>query len=357
MQDHSSHVPPDLAATVGHQEFERAFAAAAQSHRMHHAWLLTGPQGVGKALMARKAAAWLLREATDNSADAAEESARFVLNRADPGTALVLSGAHPDLMIVEARDADNKSGQIKIDQVRSLIPFMMHKPGRGGWRVAIIDSMDDLNRNGANALLKLLEEPPEQTVLLLVASRPGQLPPTIRSRCRVARLGRLAEDDSETVIRSIWPEADGEQLGILRILAEGAPGRALLLAESGAADCYQAVCKLLREDRLDRPALLTLCGKWGKGGAAGKPSRQGAAILMARLLRLSALRAAGGEGAALCDFEEKAVTALCARHSPDRLADLQLAFSRDAAKAEGLYLDFSQFLTRQITGLHQKSLP
>ena len=107
---------------------------------------------------------------------------------------LVLRGVHPDHKITVPQTDDNKSGQIKIDQIRELIPFMMHKPSRGGWRVAIIDSMDDVNLNGANALLKLLEEPPEQAVLFLIASHIGHLPPTIRSRCRLVRMTRLAPE-------------------------------------------------------------------------------------------------------------------------------------------------------------------
>ena len=321
-----------------------------QQGRMHHAWLLTGPRGIGKAQLAHKAAAWLLAERV-------ETAKGLTLNAEDPGTILVLNGAHPDLKVIAPDEEDNKSGQIKIDQIRRLLPFMMHKPGRGGWRVAIIDSMDEINRNGANALLKLLEEPPQKTVLFLISSRPGQLPATIRSRCRVARLSALTDGDSKAVMKSIWPDAANAQLELLEALGEGSPGRAMLLADSGGADCYQAVCAILAETSLDRPALTTICSKWGRAGAVGKPARQGAIMLIERFLWLSALAAAGAALPAVCQFEERAISDMGKRHSAGTLAEMHASFSQQAAQAEALYLDFAQFLTRHLTSFHAKSLP
>jgi hypothetical protein len=130
-----------------------------------------------------------------------------------------------------------------------------------------------------------------------------------------------------------------------------------MLAESGAADCYQAACALLAEDRLDRAAFATICGKWGKGGAAGKNSRQGAIMLLERLLRLCALAASGVSLPPCCQFEERVIAVLCQRHVAGRLAEMQSEFSQKAAQADALYLDFAQFLTRQLTAFHRKSLP
>ena len=119
------------------------------------------------------AAAWLLSEKR-------QSDGTFSLDTHDPGAKLVIRGAHPEFLLVRPQLEDNKSGQIKIDQVRKVSNFLATKPGRGGWRVVIVDSMDAVNRNGANALLKLLEEPPERAILMLVSSRHGQLPPTLR---------------------------------------------------------------------------------------------------------------------------------------------------------------------------------
>ncbi|MEK9924863.1 MAG: hypothetical protein VW736_04455, partial [Alphaproteobacteria bacterium] len=226
-EDHSDTHWPEI---IGHKSFERSFVEAQHRDRLHHAWLLTGPKGIGKAALALRATAWLMAEDAASGGYGGVDTG-FTLASGDSGAKLVRNGAHPDLNVVAPLKEDNKSGQIKIDQIRALIPFMMHKPGRAGWRVAIIDSMDEVNRNGANALLKMLEEPPERTVLFLLSSRPGRLPPTIRSRCRVARLSPISRDESDDVLRQIWPDADVEQLKILSILSEGAPGRALMLAE------------------------------------------------------------------------------------------------------------------------------
>ncbi len=356
MQDQSSSIITQLPAISGHAGFQRDFVKAMVQGRMHHAWLLAGPRGIGKAQVALRAAALLLAE-NQSQSPPAEIPKSFEIDPADPGVTLVLNCAHPDLKIVAPLEEDNKSGQIKVEQIRALLPFMMHTPGRGGWRIAIIDSMDAVNRNGSNALLKMLEEPPQKTVLFLITSRPGQLPPTIRSRCRVARMTSLDQDSSASVIADIWPDADLSQRELLTILGEGAPGRAVMLANSGAADFYEAACSLMAEDWLDRAALATLCSKWGNSGATGKLSRESVIMLLERLLRLAALAASGVERSPCCQFELSVIAALCQRHSAGRLAEMQNEFSQNAAQADALYLDFEQFLTRQVETFHRKSLP
>lgn len=335
---------------IGHAAFTDALAQSLASGRVAHGWLLTGPQGIGKSIMACMAAAWLLSETRPVG-----EGVR--LDRADPGVNLVIRGAHPDLMLVRPQAEDNKSGQIKIDQIRKLGSFMANKPGRGGWRVAIIDSMDAVNRNGANALLKLLEEPPERAMLLLVASRPGRLPPTIRSRCRLVKLAPLEIDACRTIIAAQLDDAPANRAATLARLAEGAPGRALALAESQSDDLYQAVCSLLAQPRLDEAALATLCDKWGRGGAAGQAARDGAIWLVGRLLRLAALQAGSGQTSPQCDFERDAIARLLEHRSAADLAEAQAEFLHTAAKMDSLYLDFGHFLSRELVGIHRKPLP
>ncbi|MDC0967128.1 AAA family ATPase, partial [Alphaproteobacteria bacterium] len=261
--------PADPTAIVGHSDFTNALAGALASGRMHHAWLLTGPRGIGKASMARLAAAWLLSEQVPETGLFGDAAPQFAVSPDDPGANLVFRGAHPDYLAIAPVLDDNKSGQIKIDQIRDMVPFMAHKPARGGWRVAVIDSMDEINRNGANAMLKLLEEPPEKAVIFLVSSRPGQLPATIRSRCRVVRFAALDAVMCRDVLAKIWPGADAGHIDLLAQLCGGAPGRAISLAESGAADCYQVACSLLAAPKLDVGAMAALAGKWGRGAAAG----------------------------------------------------------------------------------------
>ncbi len=347
----------DPTAVIGHSNFTEALVSSMASGRMHHAWLLTGPRGIGKASAARLAAAWLLSEERRAAAPFIDELGGFSVLRSDPGSKLVFNGAHPDYLSIAPGLHDNKSGQIKIDQIRSMVPFMAHKPARGGFRVAVIDSVDELNRSGANAMLKLLEEPPENTVIFLVSSRPAQLPPTIRSRCRLIRLKALDALSCRNVLTKVWPDADSEHVDLLSQLCGGAPGRAISLADSGTVDFYRAACSLLTDTKLDVSAMAALADKWGRGTAAGRPSREGAVFCLERLLWLAALAASGGIAFAPCAFEAQVISALCDRHSAAKLALFHDEFLQDSAKAEGLHLDFSQFLLRQMIKLYQKTLP
>ena len=342
---------------LGHSDFVESLASSMSNGRMHHAWLLTGPSGIGKASVARAAAAWLLSERVNSRDTFDTKITKFSVSLDDPGANLVFNGAHPDFLAIAPVLDDNKSGQIKIDQIRAMVPFMAHKPARGGFRVTVIDSMDDVNRNGANAMLKLLEEPPENSVIFLISSRPGQLPPTIRSRCRVFRLSPLDAFSCRDVLTKKWPDADAKQVDLLSELCAGAPGRAISLAESGASDCYQVACSLLAETKANVSAMAALTGKWGRGAAAGRKSREGAVFCLDRLLRLAALTASGRNPFVPCDFEVPAIRVLCGRHSSAQLAVFHGEFMQGSAKAEGLYVDFSQFLLRQMIKLSEKTLP
>ena len=358
MKDASPPLFDPAAPPVGHEAFTSALTGAIDSGRAAHGWLLTGPKGIGKAAMACMAAALLLRESDDQPALIGGGGMR--IDPADPGSNLVCKGHHPDLLVIRPELKDNKSGQIKLEQIRKLVGFMGHRPGRGGWRVAIIDSMDQVNRNGANALLKLLEEPPEKTMLFLVASRPGRLPPTIRSRCRVLRIAPPGETLCREIVTKQLPDVPASRAEDLARVAEGAPGRALSLAHSQSDDLYRTACALLVEPRLDMAALATLCEKWGRGGAEGQPLRDGAIWLVGRLLRLAALRAGAGRGegaAAVCAFEEEIISRLAAEHGAGILAERHTTFLRSASQMDGLYLDFGHFLSRELAALRGKSLP
>ena len=349
--------PDNLPEIRGHDGFLADIARLHASGRMHHAWLLSGPVGIGKAGIARLAAAWLLSETRQANELFGGNSPAVKIDAEDAGVKLVLNGAHPDYLTITPKAEDNKSGQIKVYQIRKLIPFMMHKPARGGWRVAIIDSLDEVNRNGANAMLKLLEEPPPQAVIFLIASRIGQLPPTIRSRCRLVRMNALVDRECFAALCRIWPEKDPKQLEILTRLSKGAPGQAVKLAESGAAEIYQLACSLLHAPQLDAEALSGVCAKWGRGTSAGRDVRAGAVFCIDRLLRNSALQASGVQPDGLCSFEMPIVTHLASRHTATQLAVFHQAFVSEAAKAEGLYLDFARFLERHLSKIFEKTLP
>jgi len=275
--------PRDSFALEGMEAPAAAMAEARERGRLHHAWLLTGPEGVGKASFAYRAARWLLGARPDPAHGPLGTSPEDTVAR------LVASQSHPDLMVLE-READKKV--IPVDEARRLSEFFSKAPGIAPYRVAIIDAADDLNVNAANAVLKTLEEPPPRGVLFLVSHSPGRLLATIRSRCR-----RLAFRP--------WPQArleafiverlglDSESAQRLAVMAKGAPGRALLLHAADALTLDAAAGALLaRLPGADEAGLVALADGFRGGDGMARFT-----LLMERLAdRVHA--AAIGEGMA-----------------------------------------------------------
>ena len=230
----------------GHDEAVAAFRAGLDEGRLHHAWLITGPEGIGKALFADKAALCVLALGSAHSV----EGRGLDVPDEHPSARLVAAGSHPDLKRLErlTRESGTELARsITVDQVRGLQRLFATTPSLSPWRAVVIDSVDDLERNAANALLKNLEEPPPHTVFLLVSHAPERLLPTIRSRCRVLRLAPLKSDVMASALRSALPDADEEEIETLVEIGEGAPGRAIAFRglDIGALD--QAMRALVRD--------------------------------------------------------------------------------------------------------------
>ena len=210
----------------GHDDAVSAFRAGLADQRLHHAWLISGPEGVGKALFAAKAALRILAEGAGPPVSAGG------LDVPDdhPIARLVEAGSHPDLMRLERLTRDNGvdlARSISVDQVRSLQRLFSTTPSLSPWRVVIIDSIDDLERAAANALLKNLEEPPVNSLFFLVSHAPERLLPTIRSRCRQLRLSPLDRDAMTSALEAALPDAEAEEIRSLVQIGEGSPGRAM----------------------------------------------------------------------------------------------------------------------------------
>ncbi|WP_022686380.1 DNA-directed DNA polymerase [Sphingomonas phyllosphaerae] len=223
----------------GHRAAIDAFLAASTGGALHHAWLLAGPQGIGKATFAQAAALRLLADAMAPGT----LPAGLDVPDGHPAARLAAAGSHPDLRVLRRLAKKDKEDElarsITVDQVRSLGPFLGTMPSLSPRRVIVIDAADDLERPGAsNALLKSLEEPPAGTVFLLVSHAPGRLLPTIRSRCRLLRFEPLGDDDMAAVLARALPDTDANERATLVQIGEGAPGRAIGYAglDLGAID-------------------------------------------------------------------------------------------------------------------------
>jgi DNA polymerase-3 subunit delta' len=261
--------PRDSFVLEGVDEPAAAMSGALDRGRLHHAWLLTGPEGVGKASFAYRAARWLMGAKLDPAFGPLGASPD------DPVARLISSQSHPDLLVLE-RSADKKA--IPVDEARRLPEFFSKAPSMSPWRIAIIDAADDLNVNSANAVLKTLEEPPPRGVLFLVSHSPGRLLPTIRSRCRRLAFGPWPEDR----LRSFVEERlglSGDAAARLAQMAKGAPGRALALAAVEALSLDAAAGDLLeRLPQADEAALVAMADKFRGGEGA-----QRFALLIERL--------------------------------------------------------------------------
>lgn len=221
-------------ALIGHHDPEQAFLEAWGAGRLHHAWLLAGPQGMGKAAFAARAARFLVTHGKGG------EGATVALD--DPGDAaadrLVAAGNHPEILHL-ARQLKDKSKDlarnITIDQIRGLIRRLHFSLSLGDWRVIIVDAIDDLETDAANALLKTLEEPPAQTLFLLISHSPGRLLPTIRSRCRTLRFQPVERDVMTTWLHELRPMTEMAEVRATVAASGGVPGKALALIDSDVA--------------------------------------------------------------------------------------------------------------------------
>jgi DNA polymerase-3 subunit delta' len=217
---------------LGHAAAEATILDALRAGRMHHAWLITGPDGVGKATLAFRFARRLL--AGLPSTDLAP-SETLALDPANPVFRRVAAGSHADLQTIEL-GVNEKTGRLRseivVKDARKIGGFMSLTPAEGGWRVVVIDGAEDMNAFSANAILKVLEEPPTRALLILCCAAPGRLLPTIRSRCRRLRLDPLDDAAMAELLAVYLPDLSDDERGRLITLAEGSPGRALKLADA-----------------------------------------------------------------------------------------------------------------------------
>jgi DNA polymerase-3 subunit delta' len=253
--------PRETPVLFGHAQAEAALLAAYRSARMPHGFLLAGPKGIGKATLAYRMARFVFAH-PDPSERAVQRATSLEIDLKDPVARRVAARAQPDLLVIER--TVNERGvlhkQIAVEDIRRSVPFFGSTAGEGGWRIAIVDAVDDLNRSGANALLKVLEEPPERALILLVSHSAARVPATLRSRCRILTLRPLDNSDVAAVTAAVTGSAaDHPDVAAAAAAADGSVARALTFLDEGALALREQALNLLDHlPALDSKALHAL---------------------------------------------------------------------------------------------------
>lgn len=290
--EYADNLPPPRVNTelLGHEDAEARVLDAWNAGRMPHAWLIAGPQGIGKATLAYRIAKFVLSggEVTGESGlfGAADAPPTNLATDADGrAVRLVSSESHPDLHILRRKPNDRGvlSQVIRVDDVRAFEAAMRLRSAEGGWRVAIVDEAERMNRNAENALLKILEEPPSNTLILIISNAESAMLSTTRSRCRRLRLAPLSDSIVSSLLARARPDLEPADLRVILRLAEGSIGAAIALADVGGAKLYRAVAGVLGTlPEVDGEALHTLAGSWARKPKEGEtdPFATGTALIL-----------------------------------------------------------------------------
>lgn len=253
--------PKDNSYLIGHEAEEKMFLDAWKSNTLHQAWLISGLKGIGKATFAYKVARFLL-----NADETRKESYSSIEVSPDTQTfKQIANGAHPDFKLLERsylkgerqkiikaiKDGNyltdeelgdlKKSAVITVDDVRTVNEFLSKKSADNRWRVVLIDSVDEMNTSSANAILKILEEPPHKTLMLLVSHNPSRLLPTIKSRCAKLELKLLADNVVASLLRRYRPETGEEEIKKIATIAGGSIGKAIAYVDGAAVKFYDKI--------------------------------------------------------------------------------------------------------------------
>ncbi|MCP5381793.1 MAG: DNA polymerase III subunit delta' [Kordiimonadaceae bacterium] len=256
MEEAENFLPRKTLNLTGHEGAERLFLDAFNAGKIHHAWMITGPKGIGKATLAYKMARFLLNNPPEEDegpglfGDVLEKVAALSLDTdiESRENSQISAGSHADLLVIE-RTEDPKTGKLRnnilVDDVRKINDFFHKTSTAGGWRVAIVDTADEMNRNAANAILKILEEPPSNSILIILAHAPGRLLPTIKSRCRMLPLKPLKSETVKEILQSKFPDMDEHFIDGYVALTNGSPGKAISLINHDGLKLYGDLLSLL----------------------------------------------------------------------------------------------------------------
>lgn len=349
--------PRHTADLIGHGDAERVLLDAVSGGRLPHAWLFTGPKGIGKATLAFRFARFLLTHKPQAASAAgglfaddeipADIPESLYVDPERPIFHRVASGGHGDLMTVERQlnDKGKLSTQIRVEDVRAAIDFAHMTSSEGGYKVIIVDGAELMNRSSENAFLKILEEPPTHCVIIMVSHNPGRLLPTTRSRCRTLSLKPLsAEHVGELMTRHMPEVSPAEALELAR-LSEGSIGRAMSLAAGGGLEIYRDVVNIFASlPNLDGAAVQALATRLSKTGD-DDAYYSGIELFRWWLSRVVLASSRGADGDVSLSADEKAVAERAAASAilPIWLARLDQAESM-IRSADPLNLDRKQVI-------------
>jgi DNA polymerase III subunit delta' len=343
--------PREVDRLFGHEAALTEFGDALHGGRLHHAWLMVGPEGVGKATLAYRLAREVLARGEEGAPHAPIDPDHPVFRK-------VAGLGHPNLLLIRRSWNDKTkrySQYIGVDEVRRLRNFLGHSAGESGWRVVVVDRADNLNQNAANALLKALEEPPPRTLFLLVATAEGRIPVTIRSRCRTLRVTVLGHEELERAVRAALErddhEVDAETLSVALELSQGSVRRALELATGEGIALYRDIlAAFARLPELDGPAAHKLAERLGGFGSDGERLELFLSLLLGLMERLIR-EAATGEGAI---GEERALANRLLDHATlPHWVEAWEAIGRAKADTASLNLDRSLLVLETLYRLQQ----
>ncbi len=341
--------PRERFELYGHAAAAQTLAAAARSGRLPHAWIIAGPKGVGKATLAWRFARAVMAYGAKGCPD------DLAVPENSPVARQMAVLAHPDLIVIRRPwDHDKKrfKTELPVDEVRRLHGFFSRHASAGGARIAIVDTADDMNRASQNALLKILEEPPSDALLLLISHAPGGLLPTTRSRCRLLTLRRLDIDPMQEAVAALAPSIDQKSQALLSALAGGAPGRALELAETDALAMYREIVELLLSlPRLNGAKLFGFAEK-----VARAPIERGLFLFVSLLSQIEE-RVLRGAHAALAAIpgEDALLRHLRAAMPLERWSDLWETLKADALRTDDLNLDKKQLVLNTFFAIEAAS--
>ena len=347
--------PRENPSLSGHESTEQALLKAVASGRLPHGLMITGPHGIGKATLAYRFARFLLSQEPGGGGGlfAPATPTSLALSPEHPVFRRVASNGHADLLSVE-RGIDPKRKrertEIVVEDTRAIAGFLRLTPAEGGWRIVIVDTADEMNRNAANAVLKILEEPPDRAILILVSDNPGRLLPTIRSRCRRLSLRPLSDALVTELLGRYRPDLSAADRLALLDLADGSIGHAIELAEQGGLALHRRLVELLtRLPELDGNALHAFAdgvSRWGQDDAF----RVLAELMPATLARAIARAAEPGVTG---DGREASLIQLLRRRGLDRWVEVWEKITELFAQADVVNLDRKQVVLNAFFALEE----